>query len=250
MFLTRIERHRIISFSLATAMVCGTFWSSVMAQTLPPQIAVPAPDEASSPQTIDDEAAGVVELAPPATPQPTPPPQMHQQAPPMHRPAPTPYHAGYRPQPYSHTVEECPAPRSIFHLMPTPRECVDGLVENYHEKKAYPTYFDDYLRNCFLCCCPWCPSRCKTAQEIALEKGESGFDIHCQIDLPKFGSSRVTYPTNPYYFDPRDGKIYGAQGYGMPVGMPLAPNVEHTYNYSHGTPASRLTPISRQTAQP
>ena len=178
-------------------------------------------------------------------------------------------------QPYVRPVSEKPVARSIFHLMPTPRECMDGIVETYHEKKAYPTYFDDYLRNCFLCCCPWHPSQCKTPREIAIRKyaaaieeyeaetgqqlkpeqrralaQQAGLDIHVQIDLPTFGSSRVIYPTNPYYFDPRDGKVYAAQGYGMPVGMPLAPNVEHAYNYSHGTPASRLTPISRMPVQP
>lgn len=190
-------------------------------------------------------------------------------------------------KPYVRTVSEKPVARSIFHLMPTPRECMDGIVENYHEKKAYPTYFDDYLRNCFICCCPWHPSQCETPREAAMreyakaieeyetETGQTlepeqkwaltqqmasgrlsprqvqaGVGVNLQVDLPTFGSSRVIYPTNPYYFDPRDGKVYAAQGYGMPVGMPLAPNVEHAYNYSHGTPASRLTPISRLPVQP
>ena len=31
----------------------------------------------------------------------------------------------------------------------------------------------------------------------------------------------------------------------VPVAMPLAPNVEHQYNYGWGIPSSRLTPISR-----
>lgn len=55
--------------------------------------------------------------------------------------------------------------------------------------------------------------------------------------------SRV-YPQDPNYFDQRDGQIWGAQGYGVPIAVPLAPVVGHQYNYSWGTPASRLTPIS------
>lgn len=234
----RMPRCRSISSSLiAAGVVCGAFSASVTAQTLPPDIAVPPPAVTAEPETIviDDEP-GVVELAPPATMQPAP-----QHAAPMqyHAPQPRPM------QPYTRTTAECPAPRSILYLVPSPRECMDGLVEGYHNKKAYPTYLDDYLRNCFLCCCPWCPSQCEPPQ-----MSKKGLDIHGQIDFPTFGSSRVIYPANPYYFDPRDGKVYAAQGYGMPVGMPLAPNVEHAYNYSHGTPASRLTPISRQTTQP
>jgi hypothetical protein len=55
--------------------------------------------------------------------------------------------------------------------------------------------------------------------------------------------SRV-YPQDVGYADPRDGRLWAAQGYGIPVSVPLAPTVSHTYNYSWGIPASRLTPIS------
>ncbi|MFQ5731217.1 MAG: hypothetical protein ACE5KM_04585 [Planctomycetaceae bacterium] len=55
----------------------------------------------------------------------------------------------------------------------------------------------------------------------------------------------IRYPANPLYFDGRDGRVYSAQGYGVPMAVPLAPNVEHAYNYGWGIPASRLTPISR-----
>jgi hypothetical protein len=62
---------------------------------------------------------------------------------------------------------------------------------------------------------------------------------------PPIGKYARVYPQNPNYFDQRDGQIWAAQGYGVPIAVPLAPVVGHQYNYSWGTPASRLTPISR-----
>ena len=62
---------------------------------------------------------------------------------------------------------------------------------------------------------------------------------------PPLGLYSMVYPLNPHHVDRRDAGIYSAQGYGVPVTVPLAPNVEQTYNYSWGIPSSRLTPISR-----
>jgi hypothetical protein len=62
---------------------------------------------------------------------------------------------------------------------------------------------------------------------------------------PPFGKYARVYPQDPNYFDQRDGQVYGAAGYGMPIAVPLAPVVGHQYNYSWGTPSSRLTPVSR-----
>ncbi len=64
-------------------------------------------------------------------------------------------------------------------------------------------------------------------------------------EIPLAGHYGMGYPIDPHYFDQRDGRIYAAQGYGHPVAVPLAPNVEYTYNYGWGLPSSRLTPISR-----
>jgi hypothetical protein len=58
------------------------------------------------------------------------------------------------------------------------------------------------------------------------------------------GHYNLLYSANPNYFDQRDGRVYAAQGYGIPMAVPLAPNVRHTYNYGWGIPSSRLTPIS------
>lgn len=62
---------------------------------------------------------------------------------------------------------------------------------------------------------------------------------------PPFGKYHVTYADDPGYADPRDGQVYGAQGYGTHLNVPLAPNVRHSYNYSWGTPASRISPVGQ-----
>jgi|GEM_PF-2591414 len=49
---------------------------------------------------------------------------------------------------------------------------------------------------------------------------------------------------DPGYAHPADvGGVYAAQGYGVPLSVPLAPVVLDQYNYSWGVPASRLTPV-------
>lgn len=60
---------------------------------------------------------------------------------------------------------------------------------------------------------------------------------------PPIGKYCVNYADDPGYAHPQDGQAWGAQGYGVPVTVPLAPNVRHSYNYSWGTPASRITPM-------
>ena len=55
----------------------------------------------------------------------------------------------------------------------------------------------------------------------------------------------MVYATMPEYSDPRDGRVYSAEGFNVPVAVPLAPNVEYQYNYGWGIPSSRLTPVSR-----
>lgn len=67
---------------------------------------------------------------------------------------------------------------------------------------------------------------------------------NCGSGTPPFGHYSMVYPVNPQHFDARDGQVYAAQGYGGPVSVPLAPVVNHTYNYGWGIPSSRLTPVS------
>ncbi|MDP1797769.1 MAG: hypothetical protein Q8K78_09820 [Planctomycetaceae bacterium] len=83
--------------------------------------------------------------------------------------------------------------------------------------------------------------RCKFGYFIPTGNGGAG--------APFMGTYARVYPQDPGYFDQRDGQLWAAQGYGVPVAVPLAPVVGHQYNYSWGTPSSRLTPISRLAPQ-
>lgn len=71
----------------------------------------------------------------------------------------------------------------------------------------------------------------------------------CGTGVPLAGKYGMVYPVDPNYFDQRDGQVYAAQGYGGPVSVPLAPVVNHTYNYGWGIPSSRLTPILHDPGQ-
>lgn len=68
--------------------------------------------------------------------------------------------------------------------------------------------------------------------------------------LPPTGHYHRVYAVDPHHFDQRDGNVYAAQGYGVPIAVPLAPTVHHTYNYSWGIPSSRLTPVGNITSTP
>ncbi len=66
-------------------------------------------------------------------------------------------------------------------------------------------------------------------------------DYHCYT---------MAYPINPWYYDPRDTRVYAAAGFGAPMTIPLAPTVQTQVNYGWGIPSSRITPISRVAYQP
>jgi len=78
--------------------------------------------------------------------------------------------------------------------------------------------------------------------------GHAGNGNHSP-EYPLAGKYHIVYPADPSYFDARDGQIYAAQGYGGPVSVPLAPVVNHTFNYSWGIPSSRLTPVLHPATQ-
>ena len=69
---------------------------------------------------------------------------------------------------------------------------------------------------------------------------------NCGKGAPPLGCYDLTYAQKADYFDQRDGGVYGAAGYGMPMTVPLAPNVNYQFNYGWGTPSSRITPISNR----
>lgn len=71
----------------------------------------------------------------------------------------------------------------------------------------------------------------------------------CGRGCPPAGKYQITYANQPDYINPNDTQLYGAQGYGMPMTVPLAPNVNYSYNYSSGIPASRLTQIGNYNPQ-
>ncbi|NQV24000.1 MAG: hypothetical protein HQ518_06490 [Rhodopirellula sp.] len=66
----------------------------------------------------------------------------------------------------------------------------------------------------------------------------------CGEGAPLWGHYKRVYATEPHYSDPRDSQVYASPMTGHPTAVPLAPTVRHQYNYSWGTPSSRLTPIS------
>lgn len=66
---------------------------------------------------------------------------------------------------------------------------------------------------------------------------------------PPCGKYHMTYAEQPDYINPNDTQIYATHQYGMPITVPLAPNVNHTYNYSAGIPSSRITTIGNYNPQ-
>lgn len=79
--------------------------------------------------------------------------------------------------------------------------------------------------------------RCKWGYFIPTGCGGEG--------CPPIGTYQMVYAVDPHYGDQRDGRVYASNETGVPMSVPLAPVVGHTYNYGWGFPSSRLTPISR-----
>jgi len=50
------------------------------------------------------------------------------------------------------------------------------------------------------------------------------------------------YPAIGYYYDVRDTQTYAAQGYHVPVTVPIPP-ITRAYNYGWGIPSTRLSPV-------
>lgn len=127
-----------------------------------------------------------------------------------------------------------------------------GLLHNGHCKECHARFWSwwerqwmmFYVRNDHtaralkqVLCHDHRSPECKFGYFIPSGNGGSG--------TPLVGGYSMVYPLNPHYTDPRDMSIYAAQGYGVPMTVPLAPVVQDAYNYSWGIPSSRLTPVSR-----
>ncbi len=108
--------------------------------------------------------------------------------------------------------------------------------------------FDEMMMHCYMKMAPCgynMHNKCRETRAWA--RGKFGYFIpsgNCGQGTPPFGRYSMVYPVNPQHFDGRDGQVYAAQGYAGPVSIPIAPVVNHTYNYGWGMPSSRLTPIS------
>ena len=59
------------------------------------------------------------------------------------------------------------------------------------------------------------------------------------------GKYEHVYALDPNYRDRRTGDVWASSQTGVPMAVPLAPNVRHTMEYGWGMPSSRLVPISR-----
>ena len=66
----------------------------------------------------------------------------------------------------------------------------------------------------------------------------------CGEGAPLFGHYKRVYATEPHYSHPSDSQVYASPMTGHPTAVPLPPTVRHQYNYSWGSPSSRLTPVS------
>ena len=66
----------------------------------------------------------------------------------------------------------------------------------------------------------------------------------CGEGAPLWGHYKRVYAAEPHYSHPSDSQVYASPMTGHPSAVPLPPNVHHQYNYSWGSPSSRLTPVS------
>ncbi|WP_437228323.1 hypothetical protein SH661x_000846 [Planctomicrobium sp. SH661] len=133
-------------------------------------------------------------------------------------------------------AENCP---------PATAQCPDSyVVENGHV--GLPWKIASWIHNDFARKGAWIRGKCGHGD------GSGGGHGHCGHDgpgRPLAGCYHIVYPVDPGYFDQRDGQVYAAPGYGGPVSVPLAPVVNHTYNYGWGIPSSRLTPVLHPVTQ-
>jgi hypothetical protein len=85
------------------------------------------------------------------------------------------------------------------------------------------------------------------AEEECCEEGGSGFRDRCKglfgRGCRRRNNCRHWQAVDANYCDPRDMQLHSDQGYGVPIAVPLAPTVRHTYHYGWGMPSSRLVRV-------
>ncbi|MCA9055993.1 MAG: hypothetical protein KDA75_19305 [Planctomycetaceae bacterium] len=95
-----------------------------------------------------------------------------------------------------------------------------------------------------------CKERTYRRERFTNWLSHSKFNYFCNKGVPPCGHYSIVYPVDPWYGDARDAGVYGAEGYGGPMSVPLAPVIRHTFNYGWGVPSSRLTPVSHLATAP
>lgn len=143
--------------------------------------------------------------------------------------------------------------------------CLLGLPCLFHRKDCKPQvgdpgynphgdHYDPYARNCYydhgklICDKPYGFKHFR--KKAACRYGYFHPQGYCGKGLAVLGNYKHVYSLNPDYFDPRDGRLYAAPGYGTNISVPLAPTVGSIYNYGWGVPSSRQTYVSRRIPLP
>lgn len=141
--------------------------------------------------------------------------------------------------------------------------CLLGLPCFFHHSKCkddpqynpHAGHFDPYATDCYydkhgklICDKPYGFKRFR--KKAACRYGYFHPQGYCGKGLALAGSYKHVYSLNPDYFDPRDGRLYAAQGYGTNISVPLAPTVGSVYNYGWGIPSSRQTYVSHRIPLP
>jgi hypothetical protein len=137
-----------------------------------------------------------------------------------------------------HQFSECPPPSNC----PQTAACPPATVGPVHDA-GLPWQVVSWIHNDLAKKGAWI--RGKFGHHFEHEGGGSA----ACAGAPLAGHYSIVYPVDPGYFDRRDGQVYAAPGYGGPVSVPLAPVVNHTYNYGWGIPSSRLTPVLHPVTQ-
>jgi hypothetical protein len=89
--------------------------------------------------------------------------------------------------------------------------------------------------------CRWCQGRgCQHCQSRGCRWCQ-GRGCQCCLGGGGWNGGGWYKPLNGYYCDPRDTRLYSAQGYNVPVTVPLAPVVRGSFNYGWGIPSARLS---------
>jgi len=138
-------------------------------------------------------------------------------------------------------VQECPQGQSV-----------QGQIVECHDHVPLPYKMAAWIHNDIARKGAWIRGKCGYDECKEAERAARRANGGCRGDghgRPLMGHYHIVYPVDPGYFDQRDGQVYAAPGYGGPVSVPLAPVVNHTWNYGWGVPSSRLTPVQHPVTQ-